>query len=49
MGDSESLLVAWNLSKNNTVVNLSSFDGVPAEVNLLLCTQSACPILPPLK
>jgi len=46
MSGSESLLFAWNLSKNITVVDLSSFDGVPDEVNLTLCTQSACPLLP---
>lgn len=49
MSGSESLLFAWNLSKNDTVINLSSFDEVPTEVNLSLCTQSACSILPPLK
>jgi len=46
MSGSESLLFAWNLSKNITVVDLSSFDGVPDEVNLTLCTQSACLLLP---
>lgn len=49
MSGSESLLFAWNLGKNVTVVNLNSFDGVPDEVNLSLCTQSACSILPPIK
>lgn len=46
--ESESFLFAWNLNKNNTVLDLSSFDGVPEEANLTLCTHSACSILPPL-
>ncbi|CAH1738583.1 neutral and basic amino acid transport protein rBAT-like [Aphis gossypii] len=49
MNGSESLLFAWNLSQNVTVLNLNSFDGIPAEVNLSLCTESACSILPPPK
>lgn len=48
MSDSESLIFAWNLSKNETYLNLNDLDKIPAEVNLSLCTQSACPILPPL-
>jgi len=49
MSGSESLLFAWNLSENATVLNLNEFDEIPAEVNLSLCTESACSILPPLK
>lgn len=49
MSGSESLLFAWNLSENVTVLNLNSFDGIPAEVNLSLCTETACSILPPPK
>lgn len=49
MSGSESLLFAWNLSKNVTVLNLNSFDGIPTEVNLSLCTETACSKLPPLK
>jgi len=46
---SESLLFVWNLNKNVTVVNLTSFEEVPKEANLTLCTQSACAMLPPIK
>jgi len=49
MSGSESLLFAWNLSKNVTVLNLNAFDGIPTEVNLSLCTETACSILPSLK
>lgn len=49
MSGSDSLLFAWNLSKNVTVLDLSTFDGTPAEVNLSLCTSSACSILPAIK
>lgn len=49
MSSSESILFAWNLSKNVTTLNLSSLDEIPDEVNLSLCTQSACALLPPLK
>lgn len=50
MSGSESLLFAWNLSKNLTVLNLiKEFDGIPSEVNLSLCTETACSMLPPPK
>lgn len=49
MSGSESILFAWNLSKNVTTLNLNSLDKIPDEVNLSLCTQSACSALPPLK
>lgn len=49
MSGSDSILFAWNLSKNDTILNLSSFDGVSDEANLSLCTESACSLLPPLK
>lgn len=49
MQGSESLLFAWNLGKNTTVIDLSQLDKVPAEVNLSICTQSACSLLPPIK
>lgn len=49
MHGSESLLFAWNLGKNTTVIDLSKLDEVPAEVNLSICTESACSLLPSLE
>lgn len=49
MSGSESLLFAWNLSKNVTVLNLNAFDGIPTELTLSLCTETACSMLPPPK
>ncbi|XP_050421225.1 maltase A2-like [Adelges cooleyi] len=50
ISSSESYLFAWNLSKNTTTISLKTkFEEVPKDAQLILCTTSACPILPPLK
>ncbi|XP_050544245.1 neutral and basic amino acid transport protein rBAT-like [Daktulosphaira vitifoliae] len=49
ISSSESYIFVWNLNKNSTNISLLSFKDVPKEASLILCTESACPTLPPLK